>query len=359
LFLILNDLSSRVRRLELNTADTSTFSDTNSDVSTLSPVTTPRVLDLEEFVLAINTITNSEDTVIEFSSASVTSDDTTVVELEGILVSFDSDRDRLLSNSSLKSIRVLRGNIGESDVLELVSSRDLASAINTLVRIRGFRDDTVSSDVLESLIHQTTVATLVSEATRAVNELLFREADELAILNEVKTFEGTSGGESPAGTALTLILNISNSTLGGPIDGSRDISDVDWSNGIGSLVLSVVTEVEGGELFTGHSSELVKTELVSDTLLGVVGKDLLVVLSENSESHGVFRATIGKVVGSLPVAVEIVESSGVDLNHLLLSGSVDEVASSDGTNDSKSDNGKSLSLRASRSDRNKGGFHSY
>jgi hypothetical protein len=49
---------------------------------------------------------------------------------------------------------------------------------------------------------------------------LFREGREVVVVDEVEAFEGTSGGESPAGTTLTLVFDGGNGTLGGPVNGS-------------------------------------------------------------------------------------------------------------------------------------------
>ena len=62
------------------------------------------------------------------------------------------------------------------------------------------------------------VAISVSEVG-AINELLLGERKKLTSGNEVGTLDGTSGGESPAGTALTLILDRGDGTSLNPVDG--------------------------------------------------------------------------------------------------------------------------------------------
>jgi hypothetical protein len=53
-------------------------------------------------------------------------------------------------------------------------------------------------NVLEGIIHETTIATLVALSGGAVNELLLRKRDELSSLDLVGTLKGSSGGEGPA-----------------------------------------------------------------------------------------------------------------------------------------------------------------
>jgi hypothetical protein len=48
--------------------------------------------------------------------------------------------------------------------------------------------------------------------------LLLGEGDERTFVNSSNTLHGTSGGERPARSALTLILDTSDLTLGSPVD---------------------------------------------------------------------------------------------------------------------------------------------
>jgi hypothetical protein len=51
-----------------------------------------------------------------------------------------------------------------------------------------------------------------------INKLLFTEFSEGTVGNFVSTLHGASGGESPAGATLTLILDFGDCTLSTPID---------------------------------------------------------------------------------------------------------------------------------------------
>jgi len=57
---------------------------------------------------------------------------------------------------------------------------------------------TVLDDVLEGLVHQSSLASHVSLGGGAVNQVLFREGNEVSSGELVGSFNGSSGGESPA-----------------------------------------------------------------------------------------------------------------------------------------------------------------
>jgi hypothetical protein len=55
--------------------------------------------------------------------------------------------------------------------------------------------------IFETIVHETTVATLVALGLGAVNKLLLGEGDEVSGLDLPGTLHGAGGRESPAGTA--------------------------------------------------------------------------------------------------------------------------------------------------------------
>lgn len=64
---------------------------------------------------------------------------------------------------------------------------------NSLVRVGSLSDRTMGLDVLEGLVHPSTVASLVEVNTAgAVDQLLLGETDQLAGLKVVLTLQGTS-----------------------------------------------------------------------------------------------------------------------------------------------------------------------
>ena len=102
-------------------------------------------------------------------------EDTAGIELPRF--SIDSDGDGLGSNGGFQISAVSLFNISVSR--DLVSTGiGLAGLVNSLVGIGSFGCDSLSFDVLESVIHQSSVASHVSVALRAINQLLFRQGDQ-------------------------------------------------------------------------------------------------------------------------------------------------------------------------------------
>jgi len=95
----------------------------------------------------------------------------------------------------------------------------LAAALRSVIRIILLGHDTLLLDVLQGIDGPATVATVVGLV--AIDDLLLREGVKFAVLKEVSTFQNANSGESPARTALTLILDTSDSTLGAPIEAGR------------------------------------------------------------------------------------------------------------------------------------------
>merc|ERR1711881_480091 len=170
-------------------------------------------------------ITDNGYTVVELGGrASGFVVDTAGVHLERWVGSINGDRDGSSGGGgSLESAFVTLGNISESsDITTNVGFVKVALTILSSVRIGILSVKTTSRDnVLECIIHKTTVATHVSIGPRAVNKLLLSKRSELAALGEVGTFGGSDSTESPAGSALTLILNGGHVSLGSPVNGGR------------------------------------------------------------------------------------------------------------------------------------------
>jgi len=187
--------------LRKDTADTSTgvslLVSGDVNVTRLTPISTPRVLNDERVDTDSLLPSDSEDGMVKLGTA-VSPDDTGVVELEGVLISFDEDRDGVVLDSSLEGKSAVGGNEGivlvDNSSLALV---ELALTVLGSVRIRGFSFKTVLSGILDSEIRPATFTTLIGLLV-TINDLLFGERDELLVLDEVPTFKETSGRESPA-----------------------------------------------------------------------------------------------------------------------------------------------------------------
>jgi len=246
--------------LALETADTGTLGwwSGNSEESRFTPVSTPWVLKDPVVVSTVWTVSNNEDTVVKAGSAWGIRNDTTVVWLEDWLISFNSNWNGTLSNSSHKLSWVVGwdiivwGNSNNTFWLLVVAWTVLSS-----VGIVAFGFELVLFDVLEGIVHKTTITTIVTEWAWAINELLFWEWDKITSLDGASTFNGTSGGEWPAWSTLTLVLNWGNSILGSPVNWSWETSGVEDG---GSFVVSSESGVVSEhhlEFSWGHVSELV------------------------------------------------------------------------------------------------------
>jgi len=67
----------------------------DSEISLLSPVSTPRVLEDPIVSSIFSTVSNNEDSMIEISSTISTLDNSRTVRLENISISFNSNRNWL------------------------------------------------------------------------------------------------------------------------------------------------------------------------------------------------------------------------------------------------------------------------
>jgi len=192
----------------------------HEDITLHAPSCTPRVLDNPVRLGAQGAITNNQDTVVEVVAAGG-GEDTTRVELEGGLVGLNGDRDGAILDEGREVVLVARR------VVDIRANRGdrragLASSLDTLVRVRRFGADAVLDDVLEGIVHETAIASLVAIGRGAVHELLLRERDQGAGRDGVGALDGASGGEGPARAALTLVLDGGNGVLGAPVQRGRD-----------------------------------------------------------------------------------------------------------------------------------------
>ena len=184
-----------------DTADTLTsilsLVSTEVDITIATPRSTPRVLDNESFEETELLVTNSEDGVVQRSRASL-SDDTGAVELEDIFISLDGNGNGGVDEGSLKLIRRLGSDhLVTTSELEGLFLVVLALSVSSSVGIVSFEFDTVLGNITNSSVSETTVATLV-DISVTINELLFSEGEELAVVDEVETFEDTGSRERPA-----------------------------------------------------------------------------------------------------------------------------------------------------------------
>jgi len=170
---------------------------TNVDIIILTPRSTPGVLDDGGFIETNRLVANTEDGMIEISTATLF-DDTRAVHLEDILISFNEDGNGTINEGSLQLIN----GVGSDELVTTSDSNSLgflvfALAVFSSVGIVRFEFKTILSSIFDSEVRPATVATFVLFSV-TINDLLFREGEELAVVDEVETFEDTGGGESPA-----------------------------------------------------------------------------------------------------------------------------------------------------------------
>jgi len=148
------------------------------------------------------------------------------------------------------------------------------------------------------------LAALVTLRYRAVNKILFREADELSSFQEMSTLNGTSSREAPTRTALSLILNTSHGALGSPIPASR-YGNVGGFDDCGSrgVLGNVHTTCPSGKFGEGLVSEFIKSNGES-LCLCVVRVNEVKVRTENRVSVARFgKRSVNLAVLGLPLEV--------------------------------------------------------
>jgi hypothetical protein len=158
----------------------------------------------------------------------------------------------------------------------------------------------VSNDISESRVHKTTVASLVTISGGAVNKVLFGKADKAMLLNKVDSFNGTSGREAPARSALSLILNGGNGTVASPVPACR-------SGGVNGYLVQAIEGFDGNVKSTCPGGELLE---------GLIGK--LVKTYGEAGSFGVMRHNEVEIVAEDSEAVARLEEGLVDLSVFLL-----------------------------------------
>ena len=96
-------ISARLRGSHLDSAHAVTIDDGDADVTLLAPVGTPRVLNLVVGCsIGVDAIADGQNTMVKLG-ATVSSDNTSSVSLENLLVGLDGDRHWAFSDGCLES----------------------------------------------------------------------------------------------------------------------------------------------------------------------------------------------------------------------------------------------------------------
>merc|ERR1719424_552915 len=164
-----SDLYGRVRGGVGKTA--LVLSTDQANVAIFSPAGTPTVLHFPVVLRGIGTVADKEDTVVKFGTATAR-EDTTTVELEARLVGFDGNRHGAEVDGRLEGVFVSLSNIFKPadrrvdfGSFYLVTDTGLRGVTVIFFGIKTF----VLDDVFKTVIHQTTIATLVAERSSAIN----------------------------------------------------------------------------------------------------------------------------------------------------------------------------------------------
>lgn len=158
-----------------NVSKTASVTVFKSDVTTFTPVRTPRVLNEPSTILE----TNKEDSVVVGVVITVIEDTASVVTPVSS-INGDSNRLDLKSSSESSGGSIDLTVAGELVVRGQSSLSRLAGTINSEVRIVSFSSNSIGNNVLEGLVLVTTTTTSVTVGrTATVNELLFRKTDGL------------------------------------------------------------------------------------------------------------------------------------------------------------------------------------
>jgi len=277
----------------------------HSDVTRFSPGGSPGVSDDSVSDTMFGTVTDGGDGVIEVLTSSTVVEDTSGVTLEVVVGSIDGNASWSSGDGGFQGgdVRVSDRSVGCSSDNSLGFLRFAMSGFSN-VWVRRLELHWVGHSILESLGFKTTIAT--TAAGIAINELRLGEFEKFSRFDEMSTLHGSGGGESPARSTLSLVLNWVNSSLLSPVD----------CDGLNRLIEFLGLEFSGVwksshhslGLILGHGGEHVvsNNEGVFWILVDLVV--LSVLLGEDCLSEGVFS------LGSIGDAVvgNVVHESGLD-----------------------------------------------
>jgi len=291
-----------------------------TDVTLLTPGAAPRVLDNPVLGAVLLTITDEKNTVVHASGRAGGVIDTARVEAP--VGGIKSDREgTVLVKSSDHGVLIVINHEPLGEVILDLALVKLASLVNTDIRIVLLRDHTLTDGIGESIGHETTVAALIANLLSGagvihavlitVDKLLLRDERKLLVSKEPHTLHVASGRESPAGTAVGLILHVSHSTLIDPVLGFGVVTKTVDRESVTTRDLTdgKNAEVLGGELFLSHISKLVESEDTLTLTVKVTDKSV-VALESVVAGHVLVSIGVGLTVLDGPVNELIINVNG-------------------------------------------------
>jgi hypothetical protein len=206
------------------------------DETIKTPVWTPGVLDEEVLDRILSSVSNNKDTVVKVLTTA-TGEDTTVIRLECKLIGLNGNWDWPDSENSFKVVNaVCFEDVKAKNLTMGLLTVEFALIILSSVLVVSLKHRWVLLKVGESSSHFSTSATIVTIVlTSTVNKLLLGVRWELASLDKHGTFNSTSDGESPAWSALSLVLHWGNTSSSDPVQFFWQVIFVPFSNRGGFL----------------------------------------------------------------------------------------------------------------------------
>lgn len=255
----------------------------NLEVSSFSPLVSPWVSDDVVWKASLRkVISNSKDSMVHIlsgGSAIIRGEHTWSVVSE-VRIDLVSKWDwSNVSKSVLEFFFVSWSDVNcTSDSDEVLFVIVSAVLIFSLIRIAPFSFNTsIMSDVLKSLRWETSTAPKVVKVTSTVDQLLLRELLRFGVWvsDLIVRFKGSNSGESPAWSALSLILDVSDNSLVSPVNLSWErsgMTDVVSFKSSGAALWVLKTEMLL-EFFPAHVGVWVNSHLVSLVWLSIVSLD--------------------------------------------------------------------------------------
>jgi len=271
------------------------------DETILTPVSAPRV-SYDPISALVGRVAGKLDGVIDGGSALVSIEDTSGVVLPWLSIAADGERHALKGGVDSTFFASDGGDGGDLQVS--VRSALAAGTLSVLAGVRVAFFGILSSlvdDPLEGFLGITSLASIVVGV--AVNNFLRTSDGHGVVGHQVGRLNGFSGRESPARSALFLVLDWGGLSLGDPVDGSSGGIGVDEVGGDGVKRLSRAETEQLLELFSGPVGVLRISESGAAAVLVHFG-DLV---GGHDEVAELFLTLEGSSVGLVPELVVLVE----------------------------------------------------
>jgi len=265
------------------------------DETMLTPVSSPRVSD-DPVTTLVGRISSELNSVIDRETTFGCREDTSSVELPWLSISADGERGR---SECIVDGHLASGNRGNGGHGKFGFALRLpAGSISCGVRVASFGIlTTLLLNPVDSLTRITSVAASIGSV--AVHNFLRSEGHNVLTSDQVGGLYGLSGGESPARSALSLVLDGSGHSFGNPVNSSSRGSNR-WDVLGGRLIRAETKELL--ELLSTPVSELRVSE-GSGGLVLVEFDDLVSGKNEVAEALGTFLVGVG-LVPELDIFVE-------------------------------------------------------